>query len=74
MTINLNKRLSTVKRIPELYPGAFTESSIRWLIFNEKQNGFSRCIRRLGKKVLIDLDSFEAWIDVQGKDEVNHAS
>ncbi|MGD0465911.1 MAG: DNA-binding protein [Gammaproteobacteria bacterium] len=57
------KRLATVKKIPELYPGVFTESSIRWLIFNEKQNGFSCCVRRLGKKVLIDLDKFESFID-----------
>lgn len=56
------KRLATVKQIPDLYNG-FTESSIRWLIFNEKYNGFSICVRRLGKKVLIDLDAFEKWID-----------
>ena len=61
------KRLATVKQIPELYPGVFTEASIRWLIFNEKQNGFFCCVRRLGKKVLIDLDSFESWIDEQGE-------
>jgi hypothetical protein len=60
------KRLSTVKKLPEYYHGAFTESSIRWLIFNEKTNGFSRCIRRIGRKVLVDLDSFEQWIEKQG--------
>ncbi len=59
------KRLARVKMIPELYPGLFTESSIRWLIFNEKQNGFSCCIRRIGKKILIDLDLFERYIDAQ---------
>ncbi|CAB4128464.1 hypothetical protein UFOVP270_16 [uncultured Caudovirales phage] len=59
------KRLATIKKIPILYPDAFTESSIRWLVFNEKQNGFSKCIRRIGRKVLIDLDSFESWIDTQ---------
>jgi hypothetical protein len=65
MTANLNKRLATVKKIPQLYPGVFTESSIRWLIFNAKQNGFYCCIRKVGKKVLLDLDAFEAWIDSQ---------
>lgn len=55
------KRFATVKQIPPLYP-AFTESSIRWLIFNEKLNGFSECIRRIGRKVLIDLDVFEQWL------------
>lgn len=59
------KRLASPKKIPEFYPGVFTESSVRWLIFNEKQNGFSRCVRRIGRKVLIDLDQFELWIDNQ---------
>lgn len=64
--IQETKRLSTVKKLPEHYQGAFTESSIRWLIFNEKVNGFSRCIRRIGRKVLVDLDAFEQWIESHG--------
>ncbi len=59
------RRFATVKQIPELYPGIFTQSSIRWLIFNEKQNGFSKCIRRIGAKVLINLDDFEEYINEQ---------
>ncbi len=66
MTLCLNKRLATVRTIPNLYPDVFSESSIRWLIFNEKTNGFSSCVRRLGRKVLIDLDEFESWITKQG--------
>ena len=58
-------RLTTVKKLPEHYPGVFTEASIRYLIFNEKTNGFSCCVRRIGKKILIDLDEFEAWIKQQ---------
>lgn len=66
LTTQETKRLATVKNLPPLYPEAgFTESSIRWLIFNEKENGFSNCVRRIGKKVLIDLDAFETWIDQQ---------
>jgi hypothetical protein len=58
------RRLSTVKRLAYLYPDAgFTDSSIRWLIFNSEENGFGRCIRRLGKKVLIDIEEFEDWMD-----------
>jgi len=56
------KRIFTVKQVSQLYP-AFTTSGLRWLIFNEDSNNFSQCIRRIGRKVLIDLDSFEAWID-----------
>jgi hypothetical protein len=66
MIINAAKRLATVKIIPTLYPNVFTESSIRWLIFNENTNGFRHCVRRIGRKVLIDLDEFETWIAKQG--------
>jgi len=55
----------TVKQLPIHYP-AFTENSIRWLIFHENANGFSRCVRRIGRKVLIDANEFEAWIATQG--------
>ncbi len=61
----MEKRLAPVKKIPELYPGAFTESSIRWLIFNAEHNGFAICVRRIGAKILLDLDLFEFWIDAQ---------
>lgn len=61
-------RFLTVKQIPTHYP-AFTESSIRWLIFNEIENGFSRCVRRIGRKVLIDIGEFEAWITEQRGDK-----
>ncbi len=67
------KRYAAVKQIPALYP-AFTESSLRWLIFNENQNGFNNCIRRAGRKILVDLDGFESWIDHQNKQGgVSHA-
>ncbi len=61
------RRFATVKQVAELYSKALTEPAIRWLIFNEKKNGFSSCIRRIGRKILIDLDSFENWIDTQGQ-------
>jgi len=71
MSLNQDaKRLATVKQIPKIYPGVFTQSSIRWLIFNEKENGFTQCVRRLGTKVLIDLDRFESWIDQQANEGV----
>lgn len=59
------KRLATVRQLADLYP-AFSRSSIRYLIFNEKTNGFSNVIRRIGRKVLLDLDAFESWIAKQG--------
>lgn len=63
------KRLVPIKKIPELYPEAFTKSSMRWLLYNRKTNGFDCCVRKIGgKKILIDLDDFEAWIDKQQGD------
>jgi len=68
MSVN-HKRLSTVRNLPGLYPDAgFTQSSIRWLIFNAKENGFSMCIVRMGRKVLVDLDKFNEWLDNQAAD------
>jgi len=65
------KRLSTVKNLPSLYPDAgFTESSIRWCLFNAKENGFSHCVVRMGRKVLIDLSKFEEWLDSQAAEGV----
>lgn len=64
------KRFSTVRQMAELYP-AFSEYSIRWLIYNEKTNGFSVCVRRIGGKIVIDLDEFEAWINGKKEDKAS---
>lgn len=65
----ISRRLVTVKNLPSQYPGAnITDSSIRWQIFNGKENGFSTCVVRMGRKVLIDLDRFETWLDNQAAD------
>lgn len=62
--IQANRRIATVRQTANAYP-SFSQSSLRWLIFNGDSNGFSSCLRRVGRKVLIDLDSFESWIDSQ---------
>jgi len=38
---------------------------LRALVFNAKQNGFERCIRRIGKRFLIDEAEYFAWVDEQ---------
>jgi len=58
------KRFISIKNLPTLYPDAgFTENSIRWWVFNAKENGFESCIKKVGRKILIDLDEFEKWLD-----------
>lgn len=66
LPLEAKKRFATVLQIPEIYP-SFTQPAIRWLLFKQKTNGFSVCVRKLGRKILIDLDSFEAWIDSHSK-------
>jgi len=38
---------------------------LRALVFNAKTNGFERCIRRVGKRILIDEAEYFAWVDSQ---------
>lgn len=38
---------------------------LRHLIFNSRSNGFSKCIRRVGRRVLIDEAAFFQWVNEQ---------
>ncbi len=42
---------------------------LRYLIFHSETNGFCHCIRRVGRKVLIDETRFFEWVD--GLDDNN---
>ena len=64
-TIATGKRLYTVQQTVDAYP-AFSMGGLRHLIFfstGKNPNGFSACMRRVGRRILIDADSFEAWIE-----------
>ena len=36
---------------------------LRHLIFNEHKNGFHKCVRRIGKRVLINESEFFKWVE-----------
>ena len=68
------RRLATIEQTAKLYP--FTAAALRDLVFraNDRQNSRGQLIKgnglakagavvRIGRKVLIDLDGFERWID-----------
>jgi hypothetical protein len=59
--------LSTVKQF-SANNKAFSESSIRAIIFNEDKNGLAKsgAIIRIGRKVLIDESKFFGWVAAQG--------
>ena len=44
-----------------------TESILRYYIFFNKYNFADRCVKRVGRKVLIDLAGFESWLLEQAK-------
>ena len=54
----------TVKQFSQKHP-AFPEGGLRHIIFHAETNGFNKCIRRIGKKVLINEKLFFECIDSQ---------
>ena len=67
--INLDECPTQRKLIPvplwNKYQPFPSVAGLRWLIFNEHTNGFHKCIRRVGKRVLIDEVKFFEWVDEQ---------
>lgn len=61
------KRLTTVPAMGADPSNPFSESSIRWFVFNAATNGMDdhAVIVRIGKRVYIDVDAFDRWIDSQ---------
>lgn len=55
---------ASIKQLSELEP-VFTEASLRHYIFHADKNGLTKAgaISRLGKKVVIHVEKFMAWIE-----------
>jgi len=58
--------MDTIITVSELSKrhSAFTEASLRWLIFRARDNGLdaSGAIVRVGRRLLIDEDLFISWL------------
>jgi hypothetical protein len=52
----------TIKQASEKFP-AFSQNSIRWIVFNSATNGANKFLIRVGRKVLIDGDLFVEWVN-----------
>jgi hypothetical protein len=55
---------ATPKNLAAMEP-AFSEASIRWHLFNARRNGLETHIRRVGRKVLVNVAGFRSWINSQ---------
>ena len=71
-----NCRLATISMMVSMpeYRGVFSPASLRHLVFSARDrqnsrgesipgNGLNRAIIRIGRRILFDLDEFDAWID-----------
>jgi len=56
-------RYASIKETAKLYASIYTEAGLRNLVQQASNNGFKQCIRRIKKKVIINLDEFEKWIE-----------
>jgi len=54
--------LRSVAQLADELP-AFDKSAIRRLIFNAEENGLAPAIVRVGRRVFIDIEAFNQWLD-----------
>jgi hypothetical protein len=55
-------KLRSVRRVTEANP-EFSEQSLRWLIFNAQGNGLESALVRVGRRVYIDTEKFNEWLE-----------
>lgn len=72
----MKRNLRTVPRFVEESNGVFSEGQLRWWIFNADKNGMADdgVVVRLGRRVYIDVDRFDEWVDAQQAPEEGRAS
>ncbi len=61
--------LRTIKQLAAENP-AFTEASLRWLVFNARHNGLHQAIIHVGRRVLIDKAQFVDWLNADSRREL----
>jgi hypothetical protein len=68
----VTRKLKTVAQFSD--SGPWTAASLRWMIFQARQNGLatSGALVRLGRRVFIDTDKFDAWLTAQNTPKQQH--
>ena len=62
------KNLRTTSQLASETP-AFSEAAIRWMIFRSKENGLDAALVRIGRRVFIDVEKFNSWLDSRRVDD-----
>lgn len=62
------RTLLTIHQFHDKHP-CFPEGGLRWLVFNEEENGMAEAevIVRIGRKVLLDEERFFSWLDSKNR-------
>jgi hypothetical protein len=47
--------------------GPFTANQLRWYVFNAPENGLAPAVVRVGRRVYLDVDELDAWIERQNQ-------
>jgi hypothetical protein len=70
----MQRNLKTVPNFAAASP--FTEGQIRWFVFNARNNGLAAAdaVVRVGRRVYIDVDKFESWINSQNQQHAQAAA
>ena len=63
MTENNLIRVSSIPALPTHYRDFTTLSGWRWILFNRASNGFDKCVIKQGRRVYVDLDLVNQWLD-----------
>lgn len=56
-------KLYTVRDIVDRTGGILTEGQLRWWIFKAETNGLKSAIVKIGKRVYIDGNAFNMWLE-----------
>lgn len=62
----LRTRLIPVSKWNKFHPWP-PIGGLRYLVFHAKSNGFSHCLRRVGRTVLIDERRFFEWVEMMNE-------
>ncbi|MFX0132183.1 MAG: hypothetical protein ACFFDN_00925 [Candidatus Hodarchaeota archaeon] len=62
MTIPKKTNFVSVNDLIKQYP-SFTEPMMRWYLYNRKENGLYKAVRKIGKRIFINTVEFEKWVE-----------
>ena len=60
-----NFQYLSIKQIADDKHYPFTEGQLRHYLMHRHKNGLARAVRKIGKRLFLRIDLFNAWIEKQ---------